>query len=150
MMHLEEKKKYIRLIYHSTFRYMGICLILSGVVGGLYKTQIHLLWTIATSGIVMISMGWFGYLHMTTGFRFLFKWNKIQKPRAPYIHQRFKTKKIHVPSFLKDATYFDDDLTDSTIIDDERFTVKQRSIAEVISRITCGIILIILSFLIQF
>lgn len=148
-MEIEERKKYARLIYAQVFRLLGICLVMSAVVSGVLNEKIYFIWAMATSGVILIAFAWFTYLQMC-GVRLPFHSRKKQYMKVPYCHQRYKACRPHVPSFLKDATYFDDDLSDATVVDRERFSHKERSIAQIISSIMCAVILILLSISIRF
>lgn len=142
------KKSYIRLIYARMFRYFSFCLVLCALAAGIYRDGLHIVYALCATGSLMLCWGWFSYLHMT-GMR-IFGFNTSNKKKQiPYILKRFKDGRPHRPSFRMDTSDFDDDLTSSTSVDEERFSEKQRGIAQILSRVSCGVLLILLSFLIK-
>ena len=142
-----ERKKYIRLIYMRTFRYLGILLVVSLLLGALLGGSIFMVYALCAMGFVMICWGWFTYLKMT-GMRPFGRNPNKRKAKVPYIHRRFKEKRGHRPSFRMDSEDFDDDLTAATAVSEEPFTEKQVDAARAIARAVCGVILVILSFFI--
>lgn len=142
-----ERKKYIRLIYMRTFRYLGIMLVASLLLGVLLGGSIFMVYSVCAVGFVMICWGWFTYLKMT-GMRPFGRNPNKKKAKVPYIHRRFKEKRGHRPSFRMDSGDFDDDLTSATAVSEEAFTEKQIDGARAIARAACGVILVLLSFLI--
>lgn len=142
-----ERKKYIRLIYMRTFRYLGIMLVASLLLGVLLGGSIFMVYSVCAVGFVMICWGWFTYLKMT-GMRPFGRNPNRKKAKVPYIHRRFKEKRGHRPSFRMDSDDFDDDLTSATAVSEEAFTEKQIDGARAIARAACGVILVLLSFLI--
>lgn len=146
-MQRSERKKYIRLIYMRTFRYLGVMLVVSLLLGALLGGSIFMMYSICAMGFVMICWGWFTYLKMT-GMRPFGRNPGKKKAKVPYVHRRFKEKRGHRPSFRMDSDDFDDDLTSATVVSEEVFTEKQVDGARAIARAACGVILVILSFLI--
>ena len=146
-MQKEDKKSYIRLIYKTAFSYLGVALVLSLLLGSLLGGNYYIVSAVCACGFVLICWGWFGYLKMT-GMRLLPKGDGKKKPKVPYIHKKDKDKKMHRPSFRMDSDDFDDDLTSKTAVKAENFTEKQADTARIIARIACGIIMVIISFLI--
>lgn len=140
-----DQKRYIRLIYRRTFRYLGAALVIALLAGTLLGGGIYMVNALCAAGFAMICWGWFTYLKMT-GMRL---WGrKPKKKTVPYLHRRFKEKKPHRPSFRMDSTDFDDDLTSATMVSEELFTPKQQYASRAAARAICGALLVILSFLI--
>ena len=146
-MERQERKKYIRLIYMRTFRYLGIMLVVSLLLGALLGGGIYMVYAVCAMGFVMIGWGWFTYLKMT-GMRPFGRNPNKKKAKIPYIHRRFKEKRGHRPSFRMDSDDFDDDLASATVVSEENFTKKQVDAARAIARAASGVILVIASFLI--
>lgn len=146
-MHNNERKKYIRLIYRHTFRYMGVMLVMALLIGALLGGGIYMVHAVCALGFVMITWGWFTYLKMT-GMRPFGRNTGKKKAIIPYVHRRFKDKKPYRPSFRMDSSDFDDDLTGSTMVSEEIFTEKQIEAARALSRAICGLIMVIISFFI--
>ncbi len=143
-----EKKSYIRLIYSRAFRYLGVCLALSAIVGGLYQDMLYTVYALCAFGMVMICWGWFTYLR-STGTR-IFGRNPDGKARkTPYILRRFKDKKPARPSFRMTSADFDDDLTSATAVNEEPFTKLQTTRARIIARVACGALLVVISLIIN-
>ncbi len=143
----KEKKQFIRLIYKRAFAYLGVMLVVSLLVGALLGGGIFMVNSLCAFGFVMLCWAWFTYLKMT-GMRLFGRKPKNQKPKTPYILRRFKEKKWHKPSFRRSSNDFDDDLTSATVAAEENFTQKQADAARAIARAICGVIMVILSFLI--
>ena len=143
----EEKKKYLRLIYAQTFRLLGICLVISALVGGIYRSTMYAVWAMCAAASVVMCWGWILYLQLK-GMRLFGRKAKAQKDTVPYIHRRFKEKRPHRPAFQKDAADFDDDLTAATVVDSETFTEEQVKMARVWARVAAGVLLYVISFFI--
>ena len=143
-MEAAERKSYIRLIYARAFRYCGVGLAASALIGGLYGERAYAVFALCAIGAALLCWGWFAYLRLT-GLR-LFGFKPNPKPKTPYIHQRFKDAKPHRPSFRMDSTDFDDDLTSQTAVSEEPFTERQRDMARIFSRAAAGLLLIAISF----
>lgn len=141
-----ERRKYFRLIYGRTFRYLGTMLVISLLLGALLGGGIYMVHAVCALGFVMICWGWFTYLKMT-GMRPFGHFLK-KKIKIPYIHRRFKDKRPSRPSFRMDSEDFDDDLTSATMVSEEIFSEKQVDAARAIARAICGLIMVVLSFFI--
>ena len=146
-MQQDERKKYTRLIYKSTFRYLGVLLVISLLIGTLLGGGIYMVHALCAFGFVMICWGWFTYLKMT-GMRPFGRNPNKKKAKVPYFHKKEKGQKPHRPSFRMDSKDFDDDLTSATVAAEEEFTEKQADKARAIARAACGIIMVIISFFI--
>ena len=142
------RKHYIRLIYSRTFRYLAAALVVCAIIGGIYGDSLHFVYALCAAGAVLLGWGWFSYLRLTGMRLFGFSPNR-EKKRVPYIHRRDKTKPPHQPAAFRDGQAFDDDLTGATAVDEEAFNEKQIGIARIIAKLICGVLLIILSFLVQ-
>lgn len=143
----EERKRYLRLIYARTFRMLSIGLVISAIVGGLYGHRMYTVWAMCAVGSVLVCWGWFIYLRLDGMRIFGFKPNP-EKTRVPYIHRRFKEKKLDRPAFRKDSADFDDDLTAATMVDAEGFSEHQAEMSRVWARVCAGILLFVISFFI--
>lgn len=143
----EEKKKYLRLIYAQAFRLLGICLVISAIVGGIYGSAMYAVRAMCAAGSLMLCWGWFLYLQCKGMHIFGWK-SKSQEPAVPYIHRRFKEKRPHRPAFRKDAADFDDDLTAATAVDSEAFSEEAVKMARVWARVAAGVLLFLISFFI--
>lgn len=142
-----EKKRYFRLIYQRTFRYLGAALVIALLIGSLLGGGFYVTSALCAAGFAMICWGWFTYLKMT-GMRPFGRSVGDKKAKIPWVHRRFKTQKPHRPSFAMDSTDFDDDLTSATMVAKENFTQRQQDAAAAIARAVCGILLVVLSFFI--
>lgn len=143
-MERQERKQYMRLIYMRSFRYLGIMLVVSLLLGALLGGGIFMVYSLCAMGFVMICWGWFTHLKMT-GMRPFGRNPNRKKAKIPYVHRRFKEKRGHRPSFRMDSDDFDDDLASATVVSEENFTKKQVDTARAIARAVCGAILVILS-----
>ena len=143
-MQKNERKKYIRLIYSRTFRYLGTMLVIALLLGAMLGGGVYMMHSMCALGSVMICWGWFTYLKLT-GMSF-FKSREKARTKVPYVHRRFKEKRPNRPSFRMDSMDFDDDLTADTVVSDEIFTEKQAQAAQAIARAVCGLIMFALSF----
>ena len=146
-MNREEKKRYLRLIYAKTFRLLGIGLVISALVGGLYGDTMYTVWALCAVGSLLVLWGWFLYLKLDGMVLFGFK-ARERKNSVPYIHRRFKQKRPHRPAFQKDNADFDDDLTAATAVDEEAFGERAAAMTRVWARIAAGALLFLVSFLI--
>lgn len=144
---MSERKRYLRLVYARTFKWLAAGLVLSAVIGALYGDRMYTVWALCAVGSVFVCWGWFIYLRLDGMRVFGFKPNPKQK-KVPYIHQRFKEKRPYRPAFRKDSADFDDDLNDATLVDAERFTERQQEMVRVWERIVAGVLLVLLSFVI--
>ena len=142
-----DRAVYRRVLLRRTFSYLGTGLVISAIVGGLYRDRMHFIWALCAAGTIFIAYGWIEYLKMTDSLPFFHK-KKAKKVKTPFIWRNQKQEKHHKPAFMQTAEDFEDDLTPQTIADMEIFSEKRRSIALIISRVAAGIILLILSFLI--
>jgi len=149
-MQKSERKKYIRLIYSQTFRHLGVTLVISLLLGSLLGGGVYLMNALCALGFVMICWGWFTYLKMTGMNPFSRVFGKKKAAKVPYIHRRFKDKRLHRPSFQMDSADFDDDLTAETLVSEEIFTERQAAIARMTARLVCGAVLVLFSFFIPF
>ena len=145
----EQDKKTLRLIlFRRTFSYLGTGLVCSAVVGGLYGDRLHFIWALCAAGAIFIAFGWIEYLKMTDSLPFFHK-TKRKKAKTPYIWRNDKQQKRHKPAFMQNAEDFEDDLTPETTADMEQLSKKQRSAALIVSRIAAGLLLIIISLVIE-
>ena len=142
-----DKKRYFRLIYRRTFRYLGAALVIALLLGTLLGGGFYLVSAVCAAGFVMICWGWFTYLKMT-GMRLLGRSAGKEKAKVPWMHRRIKGERPHRPSFAMDSADFDDDLTSATMVSEEDFTQKQQDAAAAVARAACGVLLIVFSFLI--
>ena len=142
-----EKTSFRLALMRRTFSYIGIGLVCSALVGGLYGDRLHFVWALCAAGAILFAMGWFEYLRATDSLPRLFR-KKRQKPKTPYVWRKEKQSKHHKPSFMQNAEDFEDDLTPYTTADEEIFSAKLRSRAIIISRMTAGALLFLASFII--
>ena len=143
----DEAKKYRLVLFRRTFSYVGTGLVISAIVGGLYRDRMHFIWALCAVGVILVAFGWFEYLKMTDSLPFFHK-SKPKKPKVPYALRKEKEVKRHKPAFMQKSEDFEDDLTPQTTADMEIFSEKRRSYALIISRIAAGILLLIASFVI--
>ena len=141
----KDKKTFRLLIFRRAFSYLGIELVISAIVGGLYQDTLHFIWALCAAGAILIAMGWFEYLRVTDSLP-LFKKKATKKPQAPYIWRRDKQKKQVRPAFMQSSEDFEDDLTPYTTADMEILGEALRSRAIIISRIAAGVLALIASF----
>lgn len=147
-MQKEERKRYIRLIYKTTFMYLGATLVIAAILGALLGGGFYTVSAFCAIGFVMICWGWFTYLKMT-GMRPFGRNPNKKKAKVPYFHKKDKSKRMsHRPSFKMDSEDFDDDLTSKTTVNYEEFTEKQVDAARSIARSVSGVIMVIISFFI--
>ncbi|MBQ8748000.1 MAG: hypothetical protein IJZ08_09080 [Clostridia bacterium] len=142
-----EKRTYRLVLFRRTFSYLGIGLVVSALVGGLYGDRMHFIWALCAVGAILLAFGWWEYLKVTETLRFLSR-KKEKKAKVPFALRKEKEHRSHKPAFLQKAEDFEDDLTPYTTADEEIFSEKRRQYALVISRMTAGAILLILSFFI--
>ena len=142
-----DRAVYRRVLLRRTFSYLGTGLVISAIVGGLYRDRMHFIWALCAAGSIFIAYGWLEYLKMTDSLPFFHK-KKAKKVKTPFIWRNQKQEKHHKPAFMQTAEDFEDDLTPQTVADMEIFSEKLRSLALIISRVAAGIILLILSFVI--
>lgn len=142
-----ERKRYLRLIYQRTFRYLGAALVIALLTGTLLGGGIFMVSALCAAGFVLIAWGWFTYLKLSGQNPFGCLQRK-KAPKVPWLHRRFKEERAHRPSFRMDSADFDDDLTSATMVSKEDFTEKQQLAAEAIARSVCGALLVVFSFFI--
>ena len=138
---------YRRVILRRTFSYLGAGLVISAIVGGLYRDRMHFIWALCAIGAIFLAYGWLEYLKMTDSLPF-FHTKKAKNIKTPFIWRNQKQKKWHKPAFMQNSEDFEDDLTAQTIADIEIFSEKRQSVALIISRAAAGILLLIASFVI--
>ena len=138
---------YRRVILRRTFSYLGAGLVISAIVGGLYRDRMHFIWALCAIGAIFLAYGWLEYLKMTDSLPF-FHTKKAKNIKTPFIWRNQKQKKWHKPAFMQNSEDFEDDLTAQTIADIEIFSEKHQSKALIISRAAAGILLLIASFVI--
>jgi hypothetical protein len=138
---------YRRVILRRTFSYLGAGLVISAIVGGLYRDRMHFIWALCAIGSIFLAYGWLEYLKMTDSLPF-FHTKKAKNIKTPFIWRNQKQKKWHKPAFMQNSEDFEDDLTAQTIADIEIFSEKRQSVALIISRAAAGILLLIASFVI--
>ena len=139
---------YRRVILRRTFSYLGAGLVISAIVGGLYRDRMHFIWALCAIGAIFLAYGWLEYLKMTNSLPF-FHTKKAKNIKTPFIWRNQKQKKWHKPAFMQNSEDFEDDLTAQTIADIEIFSEKRQSVALIISRAAAGILLLIASFVIS-
>ena len=142
-----QQKKYIRLIYGKTLRYFATALVLCAVVAAFYGDRLRFVFALCAAGGVFLAWGWFTWLH-ATGMRLPGFKSKPGKKKVPYILRREK-QKPHRPAFAMDNDDFDDDLISATTAREEEFPKHLREKARSFSRMACGILLFLVSFLIH-
>lgn len=143
-----DKKKYRLVLFRRMFSYIGTGLVVSALVGGLYSDRLHFIWALCAVGALLIGWGWYEYLKLTGSFAFMGK-NKSKKEIVPYMLRKDKTAKMHKPAFMQKAEDFEDDLTPYTTADTDFFTEEQLKKLLIISRVSAGAILFLISFFIQ-
>ena len=142
-----EKKRYLRLIYQRTFRYLGAALVIALLLGTVLGGGIYLVSALCAAGFVLMAWGWFTYLKLSGMNPF----SRMKAPKAakvPWLHQRFKHQRSRRPSFRMDSADFDDDLTSATMVNAEEFSSQQQLAAYAIARAACGVLLVVFSFFI--
>lgn len=142
-----EAKTYRLVLFRRTFSCFGTGLVLSAIVGGVYRDKMHFIWALCAIGAILVALGWFEYLKMTDSLPF-FHNSKKKKIKTPYAWRKDKEIKRHKPAFMQKGEDFEDDLTPQTTADVEIFSEKRRSFALIISRVAAGILLLIASFVI--
>jgi hypothetical protein len=142
-----EAKTYHLVLFRRTFSYFGTGLVISAIVGGIYRDRMHFIWALCAVGAILIAFGWFEYLKMTDSLPFFHK-SKPKKVKTPYSLRKEKETKHHKPAFMQKSEDFEDDLTPVTTADIEIFSQRRRSFALIISRVAAGILLLIASFVI--
>lgn len=143
----QEAKTYRLVLFRRTFSYFGTGLVVSAIVGGLYRDRMHFIWALCAVGAILIAFGWFEYLKLTDSLPF-FRKTKDKKIKTPYAWRKGKESKRHKPAFMQKGEDFEDDLTPHTTADIEIFSQRRRSFVLIISRIAAGILLLIASFVI--
>ena len=138
----EQKRNYRLILFRLLFRYIGIGLVISATLGGLYQDRIHFIYGLCAVGAVLIAMGWWEYLRITDSLPFRPR-KKATKPSVPYLLRKDKEKKRYKPSFMQNAEDFEDDLTHCTTADAELLDEKKRAHALILSRMGAGVILFI-------
>lgn len=141
-------RSYMRLIYRRVFEKMSFYLVLSAILGGLYKDRLHFIYGLSFFGALCILLGWGEYLR-SIGVRLPNLTLRHQKRKIPYALRRFKIPKYHKPSFMMDFNDFDDDLTPMTAVSEAQFTRLQCLKADMWAKLICGSILTLLSLVIQ-
>ena len=142
-----EKRTYRLILFRRTFSCLGIGLVVSALIGGLYGDRMHFIWALCAVGGILLALGWWEYLKVTETLHFLSR-KKEKKQKIPFALRKDKEIRAHKPAFLQKAEAFEDDLTPYTTADEEIFSEKRRRYALVISRMAAGAILLILSFFI--
>ena len=66
----DEAKVYRLVLFRRTFSYLGTGLVLSAIVGGLYRDRMHFIWALCAIGSIFIAFGWFEYLKLTDSLPF--------------------------------------------------------------------------------
>ncbi|MBQ7921136.1 MAG: hypothetical protein IJ325_00970 [Clostridia bacterium] len=143
-----EKSTFRLVLIRRLFGYLSTGLVVSAILGGLYRDRLHFIWGLCAAGAICIAMGWWEYLRITDSLPFR-KRKKDSKNHVPYILRKDKEKKRHKPAFLQNAEDFDDDLTPYTTADMEILGEKRRAYAFIAARISAGLLLFILSFVIH-
>lgn len=142
-----EVKTYRLVLFRRTFSCFGTGLVISAIVGGLYRDRMHFIWALCAAGAILVALGWFEYLKLTDSLPF-FHNHKPKKIKTPYPWRKDKEIKRHKPAFMQKSEDFEDDLTPEITADIEIFNEKRRSYALIISRIAAGVLLLIASFVI--
>ena len=142
-----EAKTYRLVLFRRTFSYFGTGLVISAIVGGLYRDRMHFIWALCAVCAILVAFGWFEYLKLTDSLPFFHK-SKPKKVKTPYSLRKEKETKHHKPAFMQKSEDFEDDLTPEVTADIEIFSEKRRSYALIISRVAAGILLLIASFVI--
>ena len=140
------KGMYIRLIYRNSFRLLSISLIISALLGGVYGMRLYFIYGLSASGCLCLCAAWFTYLS-AKGFSPLLPFSPRKTAKVPYSLRRFKAV-AHRPAFLMDYRDFDDDLTAVSAVDETAFDGAQVRKAKMLSRLSCGAVLVALSLLI--
>ena len=143
----QEAKTYRLVLLRRTFSCFGTGLVISAIVGGIYRDRMHFIWALCAAGAILVALGWFEYLKMTDSLPF-FHHSKQKKVKTPYSLRKEKEVKRHKPAFMQKSEDFEDDLTPEITADIEIFSEKLRSYALIISRVAAGILLLIASFVI--
>ena len=142
-----DKKRYFRLIYQRTFRYLAWALVIALLTGTLLGGGVMMVSALCAVGFVLIAWGWFTHLKRI-GMQPFGRVRKRKSPKVPWLHRRFRPQKPHRPSFLMDSADFDDDLTSATMVSAEDFSEKQQLTALAVARIASGVLLVVFSFFI--
>ncbi len=142
-----EQKRYFRLIYQRTFRYLSAALVIALLTGTLLGGGFYTVSAVCAAGFVLIAWGWFTHLKLS-GFNPFGRMKARQKPKVPWLHRRFKEQRPHRPSFRMDSADFDDDLTSATMVNKEDFSQTQQLTSAAIARLLAGALLVLFSFFI--
>ena len=52
-----EAKTYRLVLFRRTFSYFGTGLVISAIVGGLYRDRMHFIWALCAVGAILIAFG---------------------------------------------------------------------------------------------
>ncbi len=143
MMERMAKRHYFRLIYRKTFHYLVTALVVCPIMGAFYGDRLYLIYALCAYGTVLIGWGWVTYLAMHGQPLFC---RVKRNRRIPYMYRTYKGYRRNGPSFSKDFRDFDDDLVRASVVDEYFFSKTQVAIAKTLSRMSCGTMLIIISF----
>ena len=144
-MDIAQRRHFIRLVYRSTFRNLAPVLVLCTLVGGLRDGSFYLVYALCAAGALLAAWGWLTYLRMT-GMRLPGLKPDWEQRRVPFIHRSNIGSRMAGPSFSRDYRDFDDDLVAATAVDARAFSRRQTDIAQIISRVAAGGLLILFSF----
>ena len=141
----ENKKLFCRILFRKTCRYLGTGLAFCAVIGGFGGELPYLTWALCAAGALFLAYGWFTYLE-ASGPSVLKYLRRPQKRKIPEMFRNNTKKKHYRPAFLRDNTDFDDDLTAAVSVDEEFLTKKELARLRIFSRMSAGVLLFILSF----
>ncbi len=142
-----ENRAFYLVILRKCFSSLGIALVISALVGGLYQDTLHFIWALCAAGSILIAMGWYEYLKLSDSLpRFMKKKKKSKK--TPYVWRKEKESRPHKPAFAQNADDIEDDLTPLTTADEEILGEKMRSWSIVVARSVAGVLLFVISFVI--
>ena len=141
---LWKKPKWRLLVFHQAMVMLGTALVICATVAGCYGQRVYFSFAASAAGVLLLARVWFLYCRWRD--------HRPDRPREmtiPYMLRRKKEKRRHKPAFLMDSRDFDDDLTAATVVSQEGFSLDQCRLAQLVSAILAGAMMILISIVIR-
>lgn len=139
-----KRPKWRLLVFHQAMVTLGTALVVCALIAGGYGQRVYFSFAASAAGVLLLARAWFMYCRWRDH-----RPDRPREARIPYMLSREKEGKRHKPAFLMDSRDFDDDLAAATVVSQEDFSLDQCRLAQLVSALLAGAMMILVSFVIR-
>ena len=128
-------------VFRRAMAQLSVALVLCALIAGAYGQRIYVTYAFSAAGVLLLARAWWEYCAWRDG-------KPVKREGGvPYLLRKEKGRRLHRPAFLMDGRDFDDDLTPYTAVGAQDFSDAQCRLAQVVSCVCSGGLMVLLSFI---